>query len=93
MGAHFGGEGLVSTLNDYSNFCKMLVNKGKYNEEIIISENSFNLMVDKYTNAYPDPNEPFTFPDLEGYYIGFTFSVLENQEVDGWSIKRYKVNN
>lgn len=81
--AHFGGEGLVSTLNDYSNFCKMLVNKGKYNEEIIISENSFNLMVDKYTNAYPDPNEPFTFPDLEGYYIGFTFSVLENQEVDG----------
>ena len=29
--AYFGGEGLVSTLNDYANFCKMLLNNGFYN--------------------------------------------------------------
>ena len=81
--AHFGGEGLVSTFSDYSNFCEMLVNKGVYNGKQIISQNSFELMTKKYSNGYPDPNEPYAFPDYEGHYYGFTFSVLENSEVDG----------
>jgi len=81
--AHFGGEGLVSTMNDFSKFCKMLVNDGIYNGEQIISKKSIEIMTKKYSNSYPDPDEPFTFPDLEGYYYGFTFSVLENTEIDG----------
>ena len=44
---------------------------------------SIEIMTKKYSNGYPDPDEPFTFPDLEGYYYGFTFSVLENTEIDG----------
>ena len=28
--AYFGGEGLISTMNDYSNFCIMLLNGGIY---------------------------------------------------------------
>lgn len=81
--AHFGGEGLVSTMNDFSKFCEMLVNDGVYNNQRILSSESIDIMTAKYTNGYPDPNEPGVFPDLAGYYIGFTFSVLENQEVDG----------
>ncbi|MEC7877537.1 MAG: serine hydrolase domain-containing protein [Bacteroidota bacterium] len=81
--AHFGGEGLVSTFSDYSNFCEMLVNKGIYKGEKIISESSYNLMIDKYTNTAPDPNEPFVFPELAGHYFGFTFSVMENPILDG----------
>jgi len=81
--AHFGGEGLVSTMNDFSKFCEMLVNDGMYNNQRILSSESIDIMTAKYTNGYPDPNEPGVFPDLAGYYVGFTFSVLENQEVDG----------
>ena len=81
--AHFGGEGLVSTMNDFSRFCEMLVNDGVYNKERILSSESIKIMTSKYTNGYPDPDEPGVFPDLAGYYVGFTFSVLEDQEVDG----------
>ena len=35
--AYFGGEGLVSTMSDYANFCKMLLNRGTYNGNKIIS--------------------------------------------------------
>jgi CubicO group peptidase (beta-lactamase class C family) len=81
--AHYGGEGLVSTFSDYSNFCEMLVNKGNYKGKEIISESSYNLMIKKYTNTAPDPDEPFIFPDLEGHYFGFTFSVMEDAILDG----------
>ena len=81
--AHFGGEGLVSTMSDFSKFCEMLVNGGIYNNDRIISEESIQIMTDKYTNGYPDPNEPYVFPDYAGNYIGFTFVVNENPEVDG----------
>ena len=81
--AHFGGEGLVSTMSDFSKFCEMLVNGGIYNNDRIISEESVQIMTDKYTNGYPDPNEPYVFPDYAGNYIGFTFVVNENPEVDG----------
>ncbi len=80
--AHFGGEGLVSTMSDFSKFCQMLVNGGVYQNERIISEEGIKGMTSKYTNAYPDPSEPNVFP-LEGYGYGFTFSVLEDNEVWG----------
>ncbi len=81
--AHFGGEGLVSTMSDFSKFCEMLVNGGVYGNERIITEESIRVMTNKYTNGYPDPNEPYVFPDYAGNYIGFTFVVNENPEVDG----------
>ena len=79
--AHFGGEGLVSTMSDFSKFCNMLVNGGIYNNKRIISEESIKTMTSKYSNGYPDPSEPNVFP-LEGYSYGFTFSVLEDS--DAW---------
>ena len=81
--AHFGGEGLVSTMSDFSKFCEMLVNGGVYGNERIITEESIKVMTDKYTNGYPDPNEPNVFPDYAGNYIGFTFVVNYDPEVDG----------
>ena len=81
--AHFGGEGLVSTMSDFSKFCEMLVNNGVYNGERIVSEDGISVMTAKYTNGYPDENEPNVFPDYAGNYFGFTFVVNENPEVDG----------
>ena len=59
----------------------MLVNGGTYNNNRIISEESIKIMTSKYSNGYPDPNEPNVFP-LEGQAYGFTFSVLEDS--DAW---------
>ena len=81
--AHFGGEGLVSTMKDFAKFCEMLVNKGNYNGIQIVSKKGIEIMTSKYSNGYPDPNEPYAFPDLVGYYYGFTFCVLEKPELDG----------
>ena len=90
--AYFGGEGLVSTLGDYSNFCKMLLNGGSYNGKKIISQNSINLMTKKYPQSYP--NEEFADTRKLGFYYGFSLFVLENPEIDntnstkgiyGWS--------
>ena len=81
--AHFGGEGLVSTLSDFSKFCEMLLNNGVYNNQTIVSREGIKLMTSKYSNGYPHPDEPWVFPDLAGYYFGFTFCVLEDLEVDG----------
>ncbi|MDC3276872.1 beta-lactamase family protein [Flavobacteriaceae bacterium] len=90
--AYFGGEGLVSTLGDYSNFCKMLLNGGSYNGHKIISHNSINLMTKKYSQSYP--SEEFADTRKLGFYYGFSLFVLENTEIDntnsskgifGWS--------
>ena len=90
--AYFGGEGLVSTLGDYSNFCKMLLNGGSYDGKKIISQNSINLMTKKYSQSYP--NEEFSDSSKLGFYYGFSLFVLENPEIDdtnsskgifGWS--------
>ena len=74
--AYFGGEGLVSTLGDYSNFCKMLLNGGSYNGKKIISQNSINLMTKKYSQSYP--NEEFADTRKLGFYYGFSLFLLEN---------------
>ena len=90
--AYFGGEGLVSTLGDYSNFCKMLLNGGSYNGKKIIRQNSINLLTKKYSQSYP--NEEFADTRKLGFYYGFSLFVLENPEIDntnstkgiyGWS--------
>lgn len=90
--AYFGGEGLVSTLGDYSNFCKMLLNGGSYNGNKIISQNSINLMTKKYSQSYP--SEEYADTRKLGFYYGFSLFVLENPEIDntnsskgifGWS--------
>ena len=68
----FGGEGLVSTFNDYSNFCQMLLSGGLFNGQQIISQKSIELMI-----------EPHTINIVEdGYYGGvdFGFSLFNLQE-------------
>jgi CubicO group peptidase (beta-lactamase class C family) len=70
--AYFGGEGLVSTLNDYSNFCQMLLNGGTFKEQKIISQESIDMM----TRSYSKNND-------NGFEIGFSFFVLKDPERDG----------
>jgi CubicO group peptidase (beta-lactamase class C family) len=45
-----GGAGLISTLNDYEIFCRMLLNKGELNGKRILSEKAAEIIM---TNQYP----------------------------------------
>ena len=69
--AYFGGEGLVSTLEDYAKFCKMLLNDGMLNGERIISQTSIDIMTQKHSEGQ------------DGFYNAFSLFVLENPEKDG----------
>jgi CubicO group peptidase (beta-lactamase class C family) len=70
--AYFGGEGLVSTLDDYSNFCQMLLNGGSFEGKKIISQESINMMTKSYSKI---EGEPFDY--------GFSLFVLKNPVLDG----------
>ena len=77
--AYFGGEGLVSTMSDYANFCKMLLNRGTYNGNKIISSASIDMMTSKYSIGRP--NEFASIGDP--FYYGFSLFVLDDPELDG----------
>ena len=77
--AYFGGEGLVSTMSDYANFCKMLLNRGTYNGNKIISSASIDMMTSKYSVG--KPNEFASIGDP--FYYGFSLFVLDDIELDG----------
>ncbi len=49
-GHKLAGAGLVSTLNDYSNFALMLLNKGKINNHRILSHNTFDMLSTPYVS-------------------------------------------
>ena len=69
--AYFGGEGLVSTLEDYAKFCKMLLNGGELKGQRIISKNSIDIMTEKYSDGN------------DGFYNAFSLFVLEDPLEDG----------
>ena len=70
--AYFGGEGLTSTMSDYSKLCLMLVNDGRYRGNQIVSEKSIKEMTQSYTKI---PGDPFNY--------GYSLFVLEDPEKDG----------
>ena len=77
--AYFGGEGLVSTMRDYSKFCQMLLNNGELNGNKIINRSSIDLMVEKHSDLESDP-----FLNInEGFHLGFSVFVLNDPEKDG----------
>ena len=70
--AYFGGEGLTSTLDDYSNFCQMLLNGGSFEGKKIISQESINMMTKSYSKIEGDP-----------FDYGFSLFVLKDPVLDG----------
>lgn len=77
--AYFGGEGLVSTMRDYSKFCQMLLNNGELNGNKIIDRSSIDLMIEKHSDLESDP-----FLNInEGFHLGFSVFVLNDPEKDG----------
>ncbi len=72
-----GGGGLVSTLNDYLTFCKMLLNDGELDGVRIITESAAQMIM---TNQLPDG---IIFAENKGY--GLAGDVNLETGVYGWA--------
>ena len=75
--AHFGGEGLVSTMADYANFCEMLLDKGNFRGKKIVSKKS----IEKMTKTWSAPTGT-SHGHLKGYHFGFSVFILNNPTAD-----------
>ncbi|MCP4192667.1 MAG: beta-lactamase family protein [Planctomycetaceae bacterium] len=76
--ACFGGEGLVSTMEDYARFCEMLLAGGVFRGERILSEDSIATMTKKWVSGYPQ--EANADAELAGHYFGFSLFILDVPE-------------
>lgn len=72
-----GGAGLVSTINDYSKFAMMLLNKGTYNDSRILGRKT----VDFLTQAQLDKKQQATlqWDSLKGYSYGNLMRILNSK--------------
>ena len=78
-----GGHGLVSTVEDYMNFCVMLHNKGFFNKKIILGKKTIEYMVSDHLGKNINKKGPYYLPG-EGYGFGLGFAVREQDGVSPW---------
>mgnify|MGYP000848521299 FL=1 len=70
-----GGGGLVSTIDDYLNFCIMLLNNGSYENHQILSKNTVNLMTNNHITGEKDLLETASGRWAETTYSGIGFGL------------------
>ncbi len=75
--AQYGGEGLVSTFEDYRRFCEMLLGRGMYRGTRILEERSIDMMTSVVT-----PSGVMGGYDT-GMDYGYSFFVLGEPLLDG----------
>ena len=68
-----GSLGLISTVSDYSNFCSMLLNSGKFKDKTILSSKSISELIKKYADG-PHAGDI----DFPGVYNGLGVYVLDD---------------
>ncbi|MGO4834472.1 serine hydrolase domain-containing protein, partial [Rhizobiaceae sp. 2RAB30] len=73
-----GGGGLVSTVDDYHSFCRMLLGKGSYRGKRILSDRSVDEMTTDQITPEQKANSPFVpgFWDNRGWGLGL--SILKD---------------
>lgn len=80
------GGGLVSTTNDYINFCRMLLNNGTFKDKQILKPETIELMIQDHL----DEVRQFTprlriLPSETGFGLGFSIAKKDNGSiVYGW---------
>ena len=70
-----GGGGLVSTIDDYLNFCIMLLNNGSYKNHQILSKKTVNLMTNNHITDKKDLLETANGRWAETTYAGIGFGL------------------
>jgi len=86
--------GLVSSILDYSNFCKMLLNNGEYNGIKILQKNTVKLMTTNQLNGIKNAKENDNNPKPNnslGFGLGFNvltdiskYPIAGNEGSYGW---------
>ncbi len=74
--AHFGGEGLVSTLDDYARFAEMLLGRGDFRGTRLITEASVDRMLEVTSENIAEDAWP-------GLDMGFSIFVISEDDADG----------
>ncbi len=72
-----GGAGLVSTINDYSKFARMLANKGEFNGVRLFGEETFSFMTSPQLN---EKQLGGMWERLRGYNYGNFMRILVDEE-------------
>lgn len=72
-----GGAGLVSTIDDYSHFARMMVQKGEYNGKRIMGRKTVEFMNQDRLTA--DQKEFYNGEAVRGYGYGCLMRVLKDQ--------------
>lgn len=73
-----GGGGLVSTVDDYLAFCRMMLNKGKHGRGRILSRPSVELMTTDHLTAEQKSEASIFFRDNSGW--GFGMAVFTRRD-------------
>lgn len=76
-----GGAGLVSTIEDYSRFARMLLNGGTLEDVRILGRKTVELMATNHLNA--EQAKTFNWDSLWGYGYGCLMRVLQNPGEQG----------
>lgn len=76
-----GGAGLVSTIDDYAKFARMLLNKGQYRGTRILGEKTVELMMENHLT--PEQRKDFNWDSTIGYGYGCLTRKLENRGIAG----------
>ena len=73
-----GGAGLVSTIDDYSHFAMMMVNKGEYNGKRILGRKTIEFMAQDRLAS--DQKDNYKGDGVRGYGYGFLMRILIDQK-------------
>lgn len=76
-GFESGGGGLFSTIDDYSRFARMLLNRGEFNGVRILQPESVDMMT--RNQVTPKQRLGCTWSDENGYGYGFQMRVLNDR--------------
>tara|TARA_B100001250_G_scaffold138986_1_gene119035 strand:+ start:269 stop:1453 length:1185 start_codon:yes stop_codon:yes gene_type:complete len=69
--AHFGGEGLVSTMSDYANFCEMLTSMGAFNNKKIVQSASIEEIIKPRTTENVVRAAFYNNSGLDNWWAGY----------------------
>nr|WP_070958586.1 serine hydrolase domain-containing protein [Hyphomonas sp. Mor2] len=79
IGFESGGGGLVSTMDDYSRFAQMLVNRGELDGARILKPETIDVIT---TNVMPEGASMYFGTDpVPGIGMGLTFGTVEDSEI------------
>lgn len=81
-----GGAGLVSTLDDYAKFAKMLMQGGRYEDRQILKPGTVQYFINSGLLPWQQEDMTRGWTDLGGYTYGNLMRVMQHPELSGFRV-------